>query len=88
MPLPASAIQPIVQAPRLKSLDGKTIALVGGSFMASVTHPELKRLILEEFPTAKIYLLREIGSAGPYPRPGTIRPARRRIPRRLCLAHP
>ena len=88
MTLPASAIQPIVQALRLKSLDGKTIALVGGSFMASVTHPELKRLILEEFPTAKIYLLREIGSAGPYPRPGTIRPARRRIPRRLCLAHP
>ena len=42
MTLPASAIQPIVQAPRLKSLDGKTIALVGGSFMASVTHPDLK----------------------------------------------
>ena len=83
MTLPASAIQPIVQAPRLKSLDGKTIALVGGSFMASVTHPELKRLILEEFPTAKIYLLREIGSAGPYPRPGTIRPEKDEFQRRL-----
>ena len=83
MTLPASAIQPIVQAPRLKSLDGKTIALVGGSFMASVTHPELKRLILEEFPTAKIYLLSEIGSAGPYPRPGTIRPEKDEFQRRL-----
>ena len=56
-PLPSSAVKPIVQAPRLKTLNGKTIALVGGSFMASVTHPELKRLIIEEFPTAKIYLL-------------------------------
>ena len=72
-PVPESAVEPIKPAPRLKSLDGKTIALVGGSFMANVTHPELKRLILAEHPTAKIYLLSEIGSAGPYPRPGVVR---------------
>ena len=47
-PVPESAVEPIKTAPRLKSLDGKTIALVGGSFMANVTHPELKRLILAE----------------------------------------
>ena len=82
-PLPSSAVKPIVQAPRLKTLNGKTIALVGGSFMASVTHPELKRLILEEFPTAKIYLLNEIGSAGPYPRPGTIRREKDEFQRKL-----
>lgn len=82
-PLPSCAVKPIVQAPRLKTLNGKTIALVGGSFMASVTHPELKRLILEEFPTAKIYLLNEIGSAGPYPRPGTIRREKDEFQRKL-----
>lgn len=35
--------------------------------MASVTHSEIKRLILEKYPTAKVLLLNEIGSAGPYP---------------------
>ena len=53
-PVPESAVEPIEPAPRLKSLDGKTIALVGGSFMANVTHPELKRLILGEYPRAKV----------------------------------
>ncbi len=72
-PIPQSAVQPVEQAPRLKTLEGKAIALVGGSFMASVTHGELKRLILKEFPTAKVYLLSEIGSAGVYPQPGVVR---------------
>lgn len=65
-----SSVKPIEQAPRLGTLDGKTIAIVGGSFMASVTHPELKKLILKEFPTAKVYVLSEIGSAGVFPGPG------------------
>ena len=38
-PVPESAVPPMATAPRLKSLNGKTIALVGGSFMANVTHP-------------------------------------------------
>ena len=82
-PVPESAVEPIKHAPRLKSLDGKTIALVGGSFMANVTHPELKRLILAEHPTAKIYLLSEIGSAGPYPRPGVVRREKDEFQRKL-----
>ena len=41
--------------------------------MANITHPELKRLILAAYPSAKVYLLSEIGSAGPYPRPGVVR---------------
>lgn len=69
-PIGKASVKPIEQAPRLESLDGKTIAIVGGSFMASVTHPELKRLILKEYPTAKVYLLNEIGSAGVFPAPG------------------
>ena len=72
-PVGASSIPMIKQAPRLSALDGKTIAVVGGSFMASVTHPEIKRLILQHYPNAKVYVLREIGSAGPWPGPGVIR---------------
>ena len=82
-PIPESAVAPIKPAPRLNSLDGKTIALVGGSFMANVTYPELKRLILAEYPTAKVYLLSEIGSAGPYPRPGVVRREKDEFQRRL-----
>ncbi len=82
-PVPESAVEPIAPAMRLKSLEGKTIALVGGSFMANVTHPELKRLILAEYPTAKVYLLSEIGSAGPYPRPGVVRREKDAFQRKL-----
>ena len=82
-PVPESAVEPMAAAPRLKSLEGKTIALVGGSFMAKVTHPELKRLILAEFPTAKVYVLGEIGSAGPWPRPGVVRREKDEFQRKL-----
>ncbi len=82
-PVPESAVEPIKPAARLKSLDGKTIALAGGSFMANITHPELKRLILAEFPKAKVYLLSEIGSAGPYPRPGVVRREKDEFQRKL-----
>ena len=81
--LPICSIVPHPQVARLASLAGKTIALVGGSFMASVTHPELKRLILSEFPTAKVILLSEIGSAGPYPRPGVTRHEKDAFERKL-----
>lgn len=39
-PVPETAVETVKQGPRLRSLEGKTIALVGGSFMASVTHSE------------------------------------------------
>ena len=47
-PVGESSVKAIKQAPRLKTLNGKTIAIVGGSFMAHVTHVELKRLILKD----------------------------------------
>ena len=59
-------VEMLEQAPRLDTLEGKTVALVGGSFMASTTHPELKKCILEAYPTAKVYMLQEVGSGGPY----------------------
>jgi len=72
-PVGPSSIKKIEQAPRLDTLDGKTIAIVGGSFMASVTHPELKRLIQRHYKGTKVLLLSEIGSAGPWPGPGVVR---------------
>lgn len=82
-PVGRSTVKMIEMAPRLSSLDGKTIAIVGGSFMASITHPELKRLILENYPTAKVFLLDEIGSAGVYPAPGVTRRAKDDFQRKL-----
>lgn len=82
-PVGQSSVEMIEMAPRLETLDGKTIALVGGSFMASVTHPELKRLILESFPTATVYVLNEIGSAGLYPGPRVHKPQVERFQQRL-----
>ena len=72
-PAGKSSIKAIKQPSRLSTIKGKNIAIVGGSFMASVTHPELKRLILRDYPDAKVYVLSEIGSAGPWPGPGVIR---------------
>ena len=72
-PVGRGTVQMIEMAPRLSSLEGKTIAIVGGSFMARVTHPELKRLILKDYPTARVVLLDEIGAAGVYPAPGVTR---------------
>lgn len=69
-PVGRSTVGPIRQAPRLTTLDGKTIAVVGESFMCRITHPEIKRLIERNYPGAKVLLLDEVGTAGPYPAPG------------------
>lgn len=75
-PVGRTTVEMISQAPRLNTLEGKTIAIVGVSFMTHITHPELKRLILEHYPTAKVILLDEIGAAGVYPAPGVTRRAK------------
>ena len=82
-PVGVSSVDMIEQAPRLETLEGKTIALVGGSFMASVTHVELKRIIQENYPTATVYVLSEIGSAGLFPGPHSHRPQVERFQQRL-----
>lgn len=70
-PVGYSDVKMISQAKRLSTLKGKTIALVGGSFMAHTTHNEIKKCIEKEFPTSKIYLFDEVGSAGPFSVYGT-----------------
>lgn len=59
-------VEMIKQAERLDTLDGKKIALVGGSFNADITHEELKACILKKYPTATIYMFDEVGTGGPY----------------------
>ena len=82
-PVGRSSVKNIKQAPRLKTFAGKTIAVVGTNFMARVTQPEIKRLILKNYPTAKVILHDEIGSAGMYPAPGTTRRAKDEFQRKL-----
>ncbi len=72
-PVGNSSVEMIHQAARLETLDGKTIAIVGVSFMTGITHPEIKRLIKANYPKAKVILLDEIGISGPYPAPGVTR---------------
>ncbi|MBQ7296991.1 MAG: hypothetical protein IJW80_01590, partial [Alistipes sp.] len=72
-PIGYSTVPMIQQAPRLTTLAGKTIALVGGSFMATITHPELTRLLEQHYPTARVLLFEEVGAAGVYPAPGVVR---------------
>ena len=65
-PVPSgSTVEMITQAPRLDTLRGKTIALVGGSFSASVTHAVIRDMLVEEF-GCNIYFMEEIGKAGSY----------------------
>ncbi len=65
-PVPGgSTITPIEQPARLDTLQGKTIALVGGSFSASVTHAILRDMLEEEF-GCKTYYMDEIGKGGTF----------------------
>lgn len=82
-PVGFSTIEPIQMAPRLETLEGKTIAIVGEDFMYNVTHPELKRLIQANYPTAKVILYDELPIAGPYPAPGITRQATEEFRQRL-----
>ena len=82
-PVGQSTVKMVDMAPRLSTLDGKTIAVVGGSFMASITHAEIKKLIQDNYPTAKVLLLDEIGSAGVYPAPGITRKSKDDFQRKL-----
>ena len=82
-PVGRSAVEIIRQAPRLDTLSGKTIAVVGQNFMARVTHPEIKRLILQHYPDATVILQDEIGSAGLYPPPGSFRRDKEEFQRKL-----
>ena len=66
-PVPSgSSIEPITQPPRLSSLQGKKIALVGGSFSASVTHAVIRDLLEQNFNCITYYMTDEIGKSGTY----------------------
>ena len=82
-PVGRSSVEMITQAPRLETFEGKTIAVVGVSFMTHVTHPEIKNLIKQHYPTARVILLEEIGVAGPYPAPGVTRKAKEEFQTKL-----
>ena len=82
-PVGVSTVEPITMAPRLETLEGKTIAIVGEDFMYNITHPELGRLIKEHYPKAKVIMYDELPIAGPYPAPGIIRHSTEQFRQRL-----
>ncbi len=86
-PVGRGTVEPIKQGARLSTLDGKTIAVVGVSFMTHITHPEIKKLILENYPKAKVILLDEIGFAGPFPAPGIVRKSKEEFQAKLRSMH-
>ena len=82
-PVGMSTVEPIKMAPRLETLEGKTIAIVGEDFMCHITHPELGRLIKEHYPTAKVIMYDKLPIAGPYPAPGIMRSSTEQFRQRL-----
>ncbi len=72
-PVGMPTVEMIEQAPRLTTLEGKTIAIVGESFMTNIIHPEIARLIKQHYPTAKVVTVEQVGMAGVYPAPGITR---------------
>ncbi len=86
-PVGRSSVEMIEMAPRLETLEGKTIAIVGESFMTHVIHPEIKRLIQKNYPKAKVITMDEIGSAGPYPAPGVKRKRKEDFEAKLKTMH-
>ena len=66
-PVPSgSSIEPIEQPARLDSLKGKRIALVGGSFSASVTHQVISDMLKAEYGCTTFYMTEEIGKSGTF----------------------
>ena len=66
-PVPSgSSITPIEQPARLDSLKGKRIALVGGSFSASVTHQVISDMLEDEYGCITYYMTDEIGKSGTF----------------------
>ena len=86
-PVGRSMVTHIEQAPRLTTLDNKTIAIVGVSFMAHVTHPELKRIIEENYSNVTVLLTDVMGYAGPYAGMGIDRQQAKEFKQKLIDYH-
>lgn len=66
-PVPkGSSISLITQVSRLDTLYGKRIALVGGSFSASVTHEVIAELLSRDYDCTIFCMTEEIGKGGTY----------------------
>lgn len=66
-PVPSgTSVTPITQTARLSTLQNKRIALVGGSFSASVTHAVIKDLLEQNYGCTTFYMTDEIGKSGTF----------------------
>ncbi len=68
-------VQMITQAPRLDTLEGKTICLaINGSFKSYVTSPVIENLIRQKYPTSKVIPAAEMPRSQKAPASGTTTP--------------
>ena len=68
-------VQPIIQAPRLGTLDGKTVCMViNGSFKSWVTAPVIENLLKKRYPTVKVMPAAEMPRSQNAPAWGTTTP--------------
>lgn len=66
-PVPSGlSIEPIEHPARLYSLNGKRIALVGGSFSAFVTHQFISDMLEDKYGCITYYMTDEIGKSGTF----------------------
>ena len=71
-PLGDETVEDITMAPRLDSLEGKTICLVAnGSFKSNVTLSVIAELLSKKYPTAKLIPYTEMPRSFKAPAPGT-----------------
>jgi len=71
-PLGDKTVEDITMAPRLDSLEGKTICLVAnGSFKSNVTLSVIAELLSKQYPTAKLIPYTEMPRSFKAPAPGT-----------------
>ena len=68
-PVGEPTIKMITMVPRLNSLAGKTVCMVGNQFKASITHPIIGEALKKKYPDIKIVLNTE-SSAGGRAEPG------------------
>ena len=76
-PLGDETVEEIPMAPRLDTLEGKTICLVAnGSFKSNITLSVITGLLSTAYPTAQVIPYTEMQKSFKAPPPGTITPER------------
>ncbi len=76
-PLGEETVEETVMAPRLDTLEGKTMCMVANrSFKSTTTLPVIAELLSKKYPTVKVIPYTELPTSFKAPPPGTTTPER------------